>query len=91
MWDKVNIEQDNTYKLYTEARSHNHERCDKAISFDGLLTVHLSIFVSVINQDDAQNFCFTISLFHASTCFEHMWCSSSLGQNCITQPLLSSH
>jgi len=28
-------------------------------------------------------------LFHASTCFEHM-CSSCGGQNCITQPLLSS-
>jgi len=40
--------------------------------FDVLLTVHLSIFISVINQFDAQNFCFTISLFHASTCFEHM-------------------
>jgi len=26
---------------------------------------------NVINQLDAQNFCFTISLFHASTCFEH--------------------
>ena len=49
-----------------------------------------SIFISVINQFDAQNFCFTISLFHASTCFEHM-CSSSGGQNCITQPLVSSH
>ena len=47
-------------------------------------------FTSVINQLDAQNFCFTISLFHASTCFEHM-CSSSGGQNCITQPLVSSH
>jgi len=34
--------------------------------------------------------CFTISLFHASTCFEHM-CSSSGGQNYITQPLVSSH
>jgi len=34
--------------------------------------------------------CFTISFFHASTCFEHM-CSSSGGQNCITQPLVSSH
>ena len=55
-----------------------------------LLTVHLSIFISVINQLDAQNFCFTISLFHASTCFEHM-CSSSGGQNFITQPLVSSH
>jgi len=29
-------------------------------------------FISVINQLDAQNFCFTISLFHASTCFEHV-------------------
>ena len=29
-------------------------------------------FISVINQLDAQNFCFTISLFHTSTCFEHM-------------------
>jgi len=29
-------------------------------------------FISVINQLDAQNFCFTISLFNASTCFEHM-------------------
>ena len=46
--------------------------------------------ISVINQLDAQNFCFTISLFHPSTCFEHM-CSSSGGQNCITQPLVSSH
>jgi len=47
-------------------------------------------FISVINQLDVQNFCFTISLFHASTCFEHM-CSSPGGQNCITQPLVSSN
>jgi len=47
------------------------------------------IFISVINQLDAQKFCFTISLFHASTCFEHM-CSSSGVQNCISQPLVSS-
>ena len=39
--------------------------------FDVLLTVHLSIFISVINQLDAQNICFTVSLFHAFTCFEH--------------------
>jgi len=40
------------------------------INFDVLLTVqHLSIFILVINQLGAQNF--TISLFHASTCFEH--------------------
>jgi len=49
-----------------------------------------SFFISVINQLDAQNVCLTISLFHASTCFKHM-CSSSGGQNCITQPLVSSH
>ena len=49
-----------------------------------------SVFISVINQIDAQNVCFTISLFDASTCFEHM-CSSLGGQNCITQPLVSSH
>jgi len=47
--------------------------------FDVMLTVQLSIFISVINKPDAQNFCFTVSLFHASTCFEHM-CSSSGGQ-----------
>jgi len=39
-------------------------------NFDVLLTAHLCIFILVINQPDAQNFCFTISLFHASTCFE---------------------
>ena len=49
----------------------------------------LRIFISVINQLDAQMFCSTISLFHAYTYFEHM-CSSSGCQNCITQPLVSS-
>jgi len=58
--------------------------------FDVLLTGHLSIFISVINQLNDQNFCFKISLFQASTCFEHM-CSSSGVQNCIAQPLVSSH
>jgi len=43
-------------------------------NFDVLLTVQFSIFISVINQLGAQNFCFTVSLFHASTCFEHMYC-----------------
>jgi len=32
--------------------------------------VHLSIFILVINKLDAENFCFTISLFRVSTCFE---------------------
>ena len=44
---------------------------------------HDNTFISVINQLNAQKFCFTISLFHVSTCFEHM-CSSSGGQNCVT-------
>ena len=39
-----------------------------------------------INQLDALNF--KMSLFHASICFEHM-CSSSWGQNCIIQHLVS--
>ena len=50
----------------------------------------MGVFISVINQLDVQTFCFTISIFHASTCFEHI-CSSSGGQNCITQPVASSH
>ena len=41
-----------------------------------------------INELDALNF--IISLFQASTCFEPM-CSSSGGQNCIIQSLVSSH
>jgi len=41
-----------------------------------------------INQLDALNF--IMSLFHASTCFEHM-SSSSGRQNCTIQPLVSSH
>jgi len=48
------------------------------------------LIISVINQLDVQSFCFTVSLFHASKCYEHM-CSSSEGQNCIIQPLVSSH
>jgi len=50
---------------------------------------HDDKFISVFNQLDAQNL-FHKVLFHASTRFEHM-CSSSRGQNCITQPLVSSH
>ena len=40
--------------------------------FDFLLAVYLSIFIMVINELDEQNCCFTISLFQAFTCFEHM-------------------
>ena len=38
----------------------------------GLYLKRFWIYISVINQLDEHNFCFTISLFHASTCFEHM-------------------
>ena len=55
-----------------------------------IVNQHLQAFISVINQPDAQNVCFTISLFHASTCFKNM-CLSLGGQNCITQPLVSSY
>jgi len=41
-----------------------------------------------INQLDELNF--IMSLFHASTCFEYK-CSSSGGQNCTIQSLVSSH
>ena len=51
------------------------------------LKLNSSIYLN-INQLDALNF--IMSLFHASTCFEHM-CSSSGGQNRIIQPLVSSH
>jgi len=62
-------------KLGTDYFSCHNTRTKQHIkqkSFDVLLTVHLSIFISVNNQLDAQNFCFTISLFHVSTCFENM-------------------
>jgi len=76
--------------FYMSRLTNPHWRRNHIRYFGVLLTVHLSIFISVINQIDAQNFCFTVSLFHASTCFEHM-CLSSGGQDCITQHLVSSH
>ena len=48
---------------------------------------HLPFYLN-INQLDALNF--IMSLFHASTCFEHT-CSSSGGQNSTIKPLVSSH
>jgi len=54
--------------------------------FDVLLTVHVSIFISVINQLGAQNFCFTISLFHVSKCYTYR-CDDTGG--CVMQFLTS--
>jgi len=46
------------------------KECISFSNFDILLTVHLSINL-VMNQHDAQSFCFIISMLYASTCFEH--------------------
>ena len=51
------------------------------------LCISIYLFLN-INQLDVLNL--IISLFQASTCFEHM-CSLSGGQNCIIQSLVSSH
>jgi hypothetical protein len=40
-------------------------------SLSGAQRTHCILFISVINQFNVQNICFTISLFHASKCFEH--------------------
>ena len=58
------------------------------VSFDVLLTaLHLSIFSSVINQLDAQNFCFTISLFRSlymfrAPCAHHQEVRIALHSKC---------
>ena len=62
------------YCVYSEKLLMMDRGTVRNIFFDVLLTVRLSEFISVINQLDAQNFCFTMSLLHASTCFEHMCC-----------------
>ena len=53
------------------------------IVFKGVLTYRttsIRFFISVINQLDAQNVCFTTRLFHASTCFEHTYrCDDTRG------------
>ena len=55
--------------LQTELQVISKKTSVPNLFFYVLLTVNLSIFILVINQLDAQNFCFTISLFHASICF----------------------
>ena len=91
-WRFLSFTSNSTLKVCTkricEGVSERHTDIYKR--FDVLLTLNLSIFILVINQLDAQNVCFTISLFHASTCFEHMW-SSSGGQNYIIQSLHEKH
>ena len=76
--------------------SHNIDRsqicwnCGKIQTFGRTLKPKLHpcrIYLN-IKQLDALNF--IMSLFNASTCFEHK-CSWSGGQNCIIQPLVSSN
>jgi hypothetical protein len=60
------------------------------MNFDVLLTVHLSIFILVINQLDAQNlfynkFISCLYMFRAPRAYRQEV------KNCITQPLVSSH
>ena len=61
--------------------------CAKSMAYGISVWLYFSIYLN-INQLDTLNF--IMSLFHASTCFEHM-CSSSGGQNCTVQSLVSSH
>jgi len=67
-------------------RSKLHYTASGIITPIGVKSFKAPLFISVINQLDAHNFCFTVSLFHAYTFFEHM-CLSSGGQNCIRLPL----
>jgi len=64
-----------SYELHKKTDTNAQQlqnRLNLICCFDVLLTVHLSIFISVINQLDAQNFCFTISLFlHVSSICAH--------------------
>jgi len=95
-WKHSDVKSETDFLIFTVFATGIYElnpslkRFPHILEFKNLLTVHLSISISVINQLDAQNVCFTISLFHISTCFEHMY-SSPGGQNCITQSLVSSY
>ena len=81
----------NTQHLYADLTLLRHSRSKQKLrQHSPPLTLYpnkVHIYLN-INQLDALNF--IMSLFQASTCFEHM-CSSSGGQNCIIQPLVSSH
>ena len=70
---------------------------EKKLGFQKLYIIYFFLYFAYrasqyiylnINQLDALNF--IMSLFYASTRFEHM-CSSSGSQNCTIQSLVSSH
>ena len=93
MWFKVSVVQSSVpvrsptelcWLVRTDSKSYvlapGLEEHIKALSrgeFTKIGGKYQNYFNSVVNQLDEQNFCFTISLFHASTCFEHM-CSKHL-------------
>ena len=62
---------------YILTHIHTHAHLQTYVSvfffFDVLLTVHLNIFISVINQLDAQNFVlfYFMSVHVSSTCAHH--------------------
>jgi len=64
--------------IYIKFNVYHSEVFNTYINIQWCISQKQQNFISIINQLDAQNVCFTISLFHASTCFEHM-CSSSGG------------
>jgi len=59
-------------------------------NFDVLLTVHLSIFILVINQLDAQNL-FYNKFLSCLYMFRAPCAHCQEVKNCIIQPLVSSH
>ena len=74
------------YSAYKYVYLKNKPAGTEAI-FDISTLIYIYIDLN-INQLDELNF--ITNLFHASTCFEHN-CSSSGGQNCTIQSLVSSH
>jgi len=76
------------YSAAVQTSDHSYLNASK--DFDTLLTVHISIFILVINQLDAQNlfynkFISCLYMFRASCAHRQEV------KNCIIQPLVSSH
>ena len=88
----IDYEKNATIVVLVLPHTHTHTHCmsDHGLSpaLKNSRNVTNELVYLNVNQLDALNF--IMSLFHASTCFEHM-CSSSGGQNCTIQPLVSSH
>ena len=83
--------------IQTDIQTHRHTDTQTYRHFSALDAYHkkwicfniltfcwpcISVYLSQYLTNLMHKICFTISLFHASTCFEHM-CTSSGGQNCL--------